>query len=238
MSGNLGTSAVRTPSPALLRARQLLAQGRDLIDAVGHQAADAAADVLHRMEQASADTSELMEVNQALVPLMNGMRQDARTPRWWQWFTGERLEREVFFPGLQRQVENLAEQGERGLARLRRQADALATEDRRMAAEHERHQTDLEAAQLLLSPKYAGACRAAGLDDADLQRLARRATNLEAMMTASQLTRAQYKIAIDHAKSVADRFVEIRGLLLPLWKQAMGFELFSQRVAARDDAGT
>lgn len=231
-------TAVNTPSPALLRARQLLAQGRALVDAVGHQAAEAAADVLARMEEASHDTADLMEVNQALVPLMGRMRPDPRTPRWWQWFTGERLEREVFFHDLQRQIEGLAEQGERGLARLRRQAEVLAGEDRRMAAELERQQTDLEAAQLLLTPKYAGACRAAGLEDTDLQRLARRATNLEAMMAASQLTRAQYKMAIEHAKSVADRFVEIRGLLLPLWKQAMGFELFSQRVAARDDAGT
>jgi hypothetical protein len=51
------------------------------------------------------------------------------------------------------------------------------------------------------------------------------------MANAAQLSRGQFKLTAAHLLAVADRFGEVRALLLPLWKQAMGFELFAQRVA-------
>lgn len=224
------------PPEAVERAHALLALGRDLLDELGNQASEPMAEAMRLMERASADTSDLLDVNQSLVPLIAGIKRPARGGRLWAWFSGERLEREVLFDGLQHTIENLAKRGERGHAALRIQAEVLIQEDERMAQIIHLQAVDIAAAHLLLSPTQAHNCRAAGLLGGDLDRLARRTANLEAMVTASQLTRAQYRVAIQHARSVSDRFIEIRRLLLPLWKQAMGFELFSRRVAGRLDS--
>lgn len=226
------------PEPeAARRARQWLLLGPALVDEPGRKTGEPETDVLQLMQQASAETSALMAVNQDLVPLMHQVAPPRYQPRWWRWFTGAQLEREVMFHDLQSRIQHLAEQGEKSFGALQLQSQLLLAEDTRMHAEVARLEADLAAVQLLLSPGYSGACQAAGLTQQDLARLARRADNLQAMATTTQLTQAQYRLAMEHARTVSDRFTEIRTLLMPLWKQAMGFELFSQPVAASNQQG-
>jgi hypothetical protein len=120
---------------------------------------------------------------------------------------------------------------------LQRDARALADHDAVMAAESETHERDLQVGRLLLDPRQAQACRLAGLDEHDMERLARRVTNLESIIAATELTRRQYKLALHHAHVAADRYVEVRTLVLPLLKQAGGFKNFTAGMTAADTEG-
>ena len=225
-------------SPAADRARTLLAHGRDLPDALGRRSGHEAADALQQLEALTEQTAELMDVNRQLVPLLAEFRRPGGRGGWWRWFTGEQLEQDVFFHELRRRIETLAEVGQRAHPALRRQSARLRQFDELLATELSCLDDDLAAARHLLTPDGRQAARAAGLDDEDLARLGRRVANLESLATATQLTRAQYQLAAQHAREAADRFREIRTLLLPVWKQAVGFDLFARRVAdAPSDPG-
>jgi hypothetical protein len=230
------TTAVRQPDPSLAqaaarRADALLAQGRQLLGELDRRMGDPIAAGLPLVDAASADAGELQQVSQQLVPLMQRVRPKPAGPSWWRWFTGERLEQQILFDQLQRDLESLVESGERLQARLKRHAQALQDERVRLLADVRRLEVEAGALRLLLQPPRAEALRVAGLDGEDLDRLSRRAANLDTLASAAQLSRGQYKVTIAHLLAVADRFVEVRALLLPLWKQAMGFELFARRVA-------
>lgn len=233
MPGGTATAA-RPVDAAMARARALMALGPGLVDALGQTGGEALSTSLPLMQRAADDSSDLLAVNQALLPLMTALGASSKRLGWWQWFTGERLEREVFFHDLQARIEDLARRGDQGLAALRAQARALKAEDQAMAGHIAHLDAEVAAGQLLMG-ELQSACSEVGLSREDQARLSRRIANLQAMATATQLTRGQYEMALSHARSVADRFIETRSLLLPLWKQAMGFELFSQRLARTDE---
>lgn len=230
-------SAKQTPSvrrkSAVQRAAELLSFGTNAVDELGRRAGSDAADALKLLEAISLNTSQLLDVNLRLVPLMTSFQRQASKHKLWRWFTGEQLEHEVFLHDVSKQIEQLVETGQQGHAGMRKQVELLKTQYRLMGTEIELLESDIEAARLLASPGYAAQRLVAGMSDEDMARLARRTSNLEATATATQLTRAQYQVAVQHAKSVSDRYLEIRTLLLPIWKQAVGFDLFSRRVNAR-----
>ena len=89
--------------------------------------------------------------------------------------------------------------------------------------------------QTALGPKHATAraqaCFAAQPDY--WARFGRRVDNLNALQHALVLSTEQFKLADAHAQAVLDRHTEIVTVLVPLWRQRMGFELFSKSVAAQ-----
>lgn len=222
------------PDPSVVPARlqALLALGAQAVEALGGRAGQEAADALKLLEAISADTGTLMEVNQQLLPLMQTFQRQLGKRRWWRWFTGEQLEHDVRLPEVCAQVEALVHEGQSGHAGMQRQIRLLSQHWELMAGEIESLEAEIQAGQLLIAPASEAARQAAGIDADTLARLQRRVANLQAMATATELTRAQFKVAIQHAKTVADRYVEIRALLLPIWKQALGFDLFARRVGA------
>lgn len=217
------------------RAAELLSYGTNAVDELGRRAGSDAADALKLLDAISENTSQLLDVNQRLVPLMTSFQRQASKHKLWRWFTGEQLEHEVFLHDVSKQIENLVETGQQGHAGMGKQVQLLTTQYKLMGTEIELLESDIEAGRLLASPGYAAQRLAAGLSEEDMARLARRTANLETMAIATQLTRAQYQVAIQHAKSVSDRYREIRTLLLPIWKQAVGFDLFSRRVSTHID---
>ncbi|MES2536341.1 MAG: hypothetical protein V4632_10770 [Pseudomonadota bacterium] len=231
------TVAHESPAPARIlkataeRAAEMLSCGAGAVEEIGRRAGADAADALKLLEAVSGSASQLLKVNLQLVPLMTSLQRHRSKYKWWRWFTGEQLEQEVFFTDVCKQIEILAEQGQGGHAGMATQIALLTAQHQLMGTEIELLEADIEAARLLASPAYAGHCRRAGLDRDDLARLVRRTSNLESMVTATRLTRVQYQVAIQHAKSVSDRYGEIRSLLLPIWKQSVGFDLFSHRVS-------
>lgn len=218
-----------TAEAAAQRAAELLAHGSAAVDELGRRGD--AADALELLETISAGTSALLQVNLKLVPLMTSLQRQRGKKQAWRWFTGETLEYDVLFQDKRRQIEELAVTGQREHAHMAEQVTRLATQRALMSTEIALLEADLAAAGLLVSPAYAARRQAAGLDDEDLARLVRRSGNLEAMANATRLTQAQFGIAIEHAKTVADRYREIRTLLLPIWKQSVGFDLFSRSVS-------
>jgi hypothetical protein len=215
---------------AVGRAGELLTHGAGLVEEIGRRAGADAADALEMLETISESTSRLLEVNLRLVPLMTSLQRQRSGSRMFRWFTGEQLEYDVRLRDVRDEIEQLAADGQRSHAGMEKQMHFLVEQHRLMGTELELLETDIAAGHLLASPEYAAQRRAAGVGADDLARLTRRTGNLEAMATATQLTRAQFVVAIQHAISVADRYQEIRTLLLPIWKQAIGFDLFSRRV--------
>ena len=215
----------------IARAAAMLALGRALVDSLDAGLGDPMAKILPLVDAASADAASLQRVNQDLLPLMQRLTRKHKGPSWLRWFSGESLEQEVLFEQVQHEIEALVEMGERTQMRLKTHAQTLEAERISMANEVQRLLTDAAAIRLLLGPAYVRARREAGLLMDDLERLARRAANLDTLAAALELSRGQYDVTTTHLLAVADRFTEVRALLVPLWKQAMGFELFARRTA-------
>ena len=214
------------------RAHALLTGGGDVIHQLGRRAGAQSASALAELDRISLTSSELMATSVRLVPLVSSFKRVRGRQKWWHWFTGKQLEQEVFFAATQQEIQALAAQGEQARIQLLDMIGALESQRALMSKELALLETDIAAGQLMLTPGYAQACGQAGLDAEALNRLSRRIANLEASAVATRLTQAQYKVAVTHANAVVDRFAEIYTLLLPIWEQAMGFELFARRLAA------
>ena len=173
-----------------------------------------------------------MDVNVRLLPLISSFRRVKGRRKWWHWFSGDTLEQEVFFAATQQEIQALAGQGEQARIRLLELVAVFQSQRALMGKELALLDLDIAAGRLMLTSPYAQACRQAGLDSEGMGRLSRRVANLEASAVATRLTQAQYKVAVTHARTVADRFSEIYTLLLPIWEQTMGFELFARRLSA------
>lgn len=213
---------------AIERARALLASGRALVDEVGREADAASSDPLSAMQVVGDDTKDLMAINGELLPLLLRLKSRGGS-RWWRWFTGETLERQVLVDKLGGNVAPLVESGQRLHATLLRHVALLREERERMADRIRWLKTEANAAMLLCDKAWAPACHAAGLDRHDLERLARRAANLDTLAAAMQLSRGQFQLAVASAQAAADRYAEIRTVLLPLWKQSLGLSAMARR---------
>lgn len=230
-ANNIDTS--KPDSAVKQRIAELLTQGSACIDALGRRSGNEANDAFALLEAASAHASVLLEVNLRLVPLMSALQRHGSKYRWWRWFSGESLEQDVFSDKVRQEIDDLAHKGQQNYADMARQVQFLAAQQKAMSTEIALLEAEIAAAKLLASPDFASQRARAGINDDDLARLIRRTNNLGAMATATLLTQTQFKVAIEHAKTVADRYREIRSLLLPLWKQSVGFDLFSRRVSTQ-----
>ena len=216
------------------QAQALLAGGGDVISLLGRRAGLQTASALSELDRISKTSGDLMDVNVRLVPLISSFRRVKGRRKWWHWFSGDTLEQEVFFAATQQEIQALAGQGEQARIRLLELVAVFQSQRALMGKELALLDLDIAAGRLMLTSPYAQACRQAGLDSEGMGRLSRRVANLEASAVATRLTQAQYKVAVTHARTVADRFSEIHTLLLPIWEQAMGFELFARRLSAHE----
>lgn len=176
----------------------------------------------------------LQSVNTRLVPLVERMgRTVERGPvqRWWAWFTGEQLEQQVMFEAVCAEIRQLAVSGQQLCDRL-----AVIVADLREEQEQSRRslralELDIAAAtQLLDGPEAASFAAALPVDE--LHVFQRKAANLQPMQAALQLTVSQQVMAIEQAQQLRQHFDSVRNLLLPLWYQRLGFELFTDRAGA------
>jgi hypothetical protein len=238
--GESGTTQGAEVSAAECAARMhaLLELGPDLVDELGRHAGEQAARSVQEMERTGSVSSELLDINERLMPMLAAFKSSNTRPAWLQWFTGERLERDVVLPRLRRDVEALVQVGERAHDALQGRLKAMQAEVKRIGLELRLLEVDTRAARMIAEPAQAAQRLAAGFEDHDLQRLQRRCANLEAMAVAGQLTRKQFAVALRHGREVGDRYAEVRALLIPLWRQALGFDLFTGRALTRFDTGS
>lgn len=178
----------------------------------------------------SASSRNLRKLNESLLPMVQVLGEDSRRGNLWTWFTGADVLRDATLAHVAANVESVAEECQREAVVLQAQTEALRKEITLLEHDARKLTVRVDLGRLVLtSPEHAPAfAQAAGAGLLD--RFRRKHANLESLLVAQQLTRAQYELALGNGKAMLDRFEEIRSLLLPLWYQRMGFELFSRRL--------
>lgn len=204
------------------------------IDALG-QVAGAGRAALDLLDRVTGSQKRLRELNEGLIPLIARFRDPGTGGRLWRWFTGAQLEQELSFGHVCAEIEASAELGVIESATLRELGEEMERDIVRLDGDIAAIEADVALGRTVASERYRRLRALAGRDDDTWQRLSRRVANLEATATALRLTQQQYRLAIEHGRTVVARFDEIRTLLIPIWYQRMGFALFARR-AERDGA--
>lgn len=221
-------SDVLPPLPSL---QALLQAPLPDVRLLGHipGASDAA---FNRAELTDSPVRKLAETTERLVPMIDSFRRPKDgLAHWWQRFTGLALERELTYWHACTQLENSAAAGKRLALQVQGVAQALAEERQRATQEAQWLGQVVHIGQLVLQPQFQAQRSAAVFaDQSDYWvRFARRIDNLNALHNASLLSAEQLKLAQAQANAVQDRFAEVLTVLLPLWRQRIGFELFSKQ---------
>jgi hypothetical protein len=200
--------------PAARRARDLLRQGRALIEALGRGADAGLDEALGTMQRAGSAVETLLAINDEL------QRLDSRAgPRWWRWLAASMPGRRAEAEPAGAQVMPLVGHGLHLQAGLLRDAALLRTQRQQLSERLGPLGTDAEAAALLCDRSWWPACCAAGLERKDLARLTRQARSLDGLVSAMEISLAQLELAEAGAQAAADRFAEIRSVLMATWKQ-------------------
>jgi hypothetical protein len=224
----------RRPLPAIPSVDELLAAPIAQLRDWG-ALAERDEDPMRLLQGQRSPMEQLSRLLKELVPMIESFRNPvSRRQTWWRRFTGEALEREVTYMHACQELEGKARLAE-GLAvevqglrdGLRDEAEGVRRQAQWLGEVVANGQTALGAQHAAARAK---ACFAAQPDY--WARFGRRVDNLNALQHALVLSIEQFKLADAHAQAVLDRHTEIVTVLVPLWRQRMGFELFSKSVAS------
>ena len=188
-------------------------------------------DPMRLMQGKRSPMEQLSRLLQELVPMIDSFRNpSSRRQSWWRRFTGEALEREVTYLHACQQLEGKARLANSLAQEVQGLRDGLRDETQGALRLAQWLGTVVANGQAVLGPPHAAkraqACFAAQPDY--WARFGRRVDNLNALQHALMLSTQQFKLADAHAQAVLDRHTEIVTVLVPLWRQRMGFELFSK----------
>jgi|GEM_PF-4380949 len=193
-------------------------------------------DPMQIMQGEFSPVAQLARVLEELVPMIDSFR----TPTslrlyWWQRFTGAALEHEITYARARELLQSTAASGKELVGSVKELRAKVYQEQLQTELYIEWLQKLLPRAQAVLGDTYASRRSAPGfklLPDY-WSRFSRRVDNLNAVLTAAMLSVEQFKLSDAHAQSVQDRYAEIITVLLPLWRQRMGFELFAKQQDAQ-----
>lgn len=227
----------RRPLPSVPTEADLLAAPMAQLRDLG-ALAERDEDPMRLLQGQRSPMEQLGRLLQELVPMIDSFRNpDSRRQSWWRRFTGEALEREVTYGHACQQLEGKARLAN-GLAQeVQGMRDGLHDEAQGVRRQAEWLAEVVANGQAVLGERHAAArakpCFAAQPDY--WARFGRRIDNLNALQHALVLSTEQLKLADAHAQAVLDRHTEIVTVLVPLWRQRMGFELFSKSVTASQE---
>jgi len=191
-------------------------------------------DPLRLLQGRRSPVEQLSRLLQELVPMIESFRQpSSRRQSWWRRFTGEALERELMYLHACRALEGKASEAERLAVEVQGLRRELAQETGGTLRQAKWLAELVATGQAVLAPGHAAArARACFAEQPDYwARFARRIDNLSALQHALMLSARQFELADAHAQAVLDRHADIVTVLVPLWRQRMGFELFAKSVA-------
>lgn len=187
------------------------------------------------MQGKRSPMEQLSRLLQELVPMIDSFRNPSSWRQsWWRRFTGEALEREVTYLHACQQLENKARLSN-GLAQeIQRLRDSLRGEIQGTLHQAQWLGEVVANGQAVLGEQHTEArAKACFMTQPDYwARFGRRVDNLNALQHALMLSTEQFKLADAHAQAVLDRHTEFVTVLVPLWRQRMGFELFSKSVTS------
>jgi hypothetical protein len=222
----------RRPLPQVPTTAQLLAAPLANLRDLG-ALAERDEDPMRLMQGKRSPMEQLSRLLQELVPMIESFRNPVSSAQsWWRRFTGEALEREVTYQHACRELEGKATAANNLAVEVQGMRDGLGDEAEGVQRQARWLGEVVANGQAVLGTPHAqaraAACFAAQPDY--WARFARRIDNLNALQHALVLSTQQFKLADAHAQAVLDRHTEIVTVLVPLWRQRMGFELFSKSV--------
>lgn len=225
------------PLPAVPNVEELLAAPiahlRDLGALAKHDE-----DPMRLMQGQRSPMDQLSRLLKELVPMIDSFRNPTSVSQtWWRRFTGEALERELTYLHACQALEGKAKLANHLAVEVQSMRKGLLDEAEGLRRKAHWLGEVVANGQMALCPQNAAArnmpCFAAQPDY--WARFGRRIDNLNALQHALVLNIEQFKMADAHTQSVLDRHAEIVTVLVPLWRQRMGFELFSRSMAAEQD---
>ncbi|MES2584879.1 MAG: hypothetical protein V4627_19295 [Pseudomonadota bacterium] len=220
----------RVPLPPVPTEAQLLAAPMAQLRDLGALAARDE-DPMRLMQGKRSPMEQLSRLLKELVPLIESFRNPvSRRQTWWRRFTGEAMEREVTYLQACQQLEGKARRANDLAVEVQGLRDGLRDEAQGVRRQAQwLGQVVANGQAVLGAPHAAARAQACFADQPDYwSRFARRVENLNALQHALVLSTEQFKLADAHAQAVLDRHSEIVTVLVPLWRQRMGFELFSK----------
>lgn len=192
-------------------------------------------DPMRLLQGKKSPMQQLSLLLQEIVPMIESFRSPSSLGQsWWLRFTGEALEREVTYLRACQQLESKAKAANGLAMEVQGMRDTLRDEAIGVGRQAQWLGEVVASGQTALGERHvlarAKACFSALPDY--WARFGRRIDNLNALQNALLLSAEQFKLADAHAQAVLDRHTEIVTVLVPLWRQRMGFDLFSKSVTS------
>jgi hypothetical protein len=191
---------------------------------------------LTALDEISKSTKAITDFNHQLIPLIEKFRTPNRRTHFWRRFTGSALEHEILFASMCAEVEAIAELAIHEVDALTKHIDRLEQEGLQIEHDLQTIESAIGVGQQVASDRYKPLRIAARCAEDFVDRLMRRLANLEMMANSLKLSNAQFSVAAEHSRSVILRFKDIHTLLMPIWYQRMGFELFSRRISQQNES--
>jgi hypothetical protein len=191
---------------------------------------------LTALDDISKSTQAITQFNHQLIPLIEKFRTPDKRTHFWRRFTGSALEHEILFASMCAEVEAIAELAIHEAESLTKHIEQLEREGQLIERDMQTIDDAINLGQQVASDRYKPLRVASKCNEDFVDRLLRRLANLEMMANSLKLSNAQFAVAADHSRLVILRFKDIHTLLMPIWYQRMGFELFSRRVSQKDSA--
>jgi hypothetical protein len=235
MATACAAKSLDTRSPDREAIRRFFQNPEHALETLGAQTTTGRA-TLTALDDISKSTQAITQFNHQLIPLIEKFRTPDKRTHVWRRFTGSALEHEVLFASMCAEVEAIAELAIHEVESLTKHIEQLEREGKLIERDMQTIDDAINVGQQIASDRYKPLRVASRCNEDFVERLLRRLANLEMMANSLKLSNAQFAVAADHSRSVILRFKDIHTLLMPIWYQRMGFELFSRRVSQKDDA--
>lgn len=197
-------------------------------------------DPLQLMNEQHSPLARLARVLEVLVPMIDSFRTPPRANAWCKRFTGEALERDVTYLQACRKLEGTAANARELAAEVKRMHQALLGERQRLRDQSAWLDKIVTAGRTALLGMHASRRAAPAFASRPdyWARFSRRVDNLHTVHASMLLGIEQFGLSDAQCQSVLDRYHEAMTVLLPLWRQRTGLELFARQYAQTVDERT
>lgn len=192
-----------------------------------HSTQELVMDLLSEMGTASANMRDL---NLRLLGLTEDLGQGSIKQTWWGRFTGAQLLREARYGSLLEDVAQTRDFCDQQMVRLNTLRHSLTCEVDNLKAQQTQLNVQVDTVKQFFVPGPAATRARASLEPEELMRLSKKVDNIHMMGAALNLTASQCRLSLTQSQSLEDRFEEIKSVLLPILRQRLSLERFSDQI--------